>query len=181
VRDKKGMGLVVILAILLTFSISGEAAMIVTSTSYPQGGTIPQRYVMPSIGGENISPEFSWKDYPEGTRSFALIMYDPHPIARDWVHWAVINIPAQITTLPEGISGKGTLPITELINSFGFKGYGGPQPPRGTGPHPYVTKIFALDVETINMPPRPSYKEFVEALEPHILDEASYTGYFEQK
>ncbi len=182
-RKYPGVG-VILLSILCFFGPLGPreaSAMNISSTSYPNGGTIPLKYVMRTIGGENISPEFSWKDYPKETRSFALIMYDPHPIAHNWVHWAVIDIPSHTSELPEGVSGKGIIPFTELINSFGFKGYGGPQPPKGSGAHPYVTEIFALDVEHIKMPSRPSYRKFLEVVSPHILDRASYTGYFEQK
>ncbi len=180
---KIGKG-IILFAILFLFGPvgPGEArAMSITSTSYPNGGTIPLKYVMRTIGGENISPQFSWKDYPDSTKSFALIMYDPHPIAHNWVHWAVIDIPSSITEIPEGASGKGIIPFVELINSFGFKGYGGPQPPRGSGPHPYITEFFALDIEHIKVPPHPSYREFLDAISPHILSRASYTGYFEQK
>lgn len=165
----------------ITYAAGGKI-MIIKSTSYPNEGLIPKKYVMKKIGGENISPELSWENIPNNAKSFALIMVDPHPIARNWVHWAVVNIPTNITKLEQGFSMSNQCPTCrELINSFGFKGYGGPQPPKGTGKHPYVTYIFALDVETVNIPERISYEGFLEVIKPHILAQGKYTGYFEQK
>lgn len=159
----------------------GGGKMVIKSNSYPDEGMMPKKYVMKTIGGQNISPEFSWENAPENTKSFALIMVDPHPIARNWLHWAIINIPKDFSKLEEGFSlSNKCASCRELINSFGFKGYGGPQPPRGTGKHPYVTTIYALDSEKINIRDNPTYEELINAITPHILDKASYTGYFEQ-
>jgi phosphatidylethanolamine-binding protein (PEBP) family uncharacterized protein len=65
-------------------------------SSYADGGTIPLRFAHRSVqGGENVSPGFSWEDPPPGTKSFALSIMDPHPVANNWVHWFVIDIPFQ--------------------------------------------------------------------------------------
>ena len=64
-----------------------------------------------------------------------------------WIHWAVINIPAFTDHLDEGASSKLTSPALELVNSFGFKGWGGPQPPKNTGNHEYKFIIYALNKE----------------------------------
>ena len=78
--------------------------MEITSTAFKDGGKIPIQYVMPGAGGKNISVPLSWKNVPPGTKSFALSMVDPHPVAQNWVHWLVINIPANATSLEEGAS-----------------------------------------------------------------------------
>ncbi|GAB6887956.1 YbhB/YbcL family Raf kinase inhibitor-like protein [Desulfothermus okinawensis JCM 13304] len=156
--------------------------MILKSNSYPDQGLMPKKYVMKTIGGENISPEFTWENAPSETKSFVLIMVDPHPVARNWLHWAVIDIPSNLTSLKEGFSlSNSCSTCKELINSFGFRGYGGPQPPRGTGKHPYVTTIYALDVKEIKVRENPTYEELLKAISPHVLNKTSYTGYFEQK
>ena len=66
----------------------------------------------------------------------------------------------------------------ELENSFGFNGYGGPQPPKGTGEHPYVCTLYALSVEKMDLEPETSLSEFKKALEGKILAEASLTGMY---
>ena len=119
--------------------------MQITSSAFPDGGKIPLPYVMPGAGGQNISVPLSWSGVPAGTQSFALAMVDPHPVANNWVHWLVIDLPKDSTSIPEGASGhKMPQGAQELKNSFGETGYGGPQPPRGSGDHPYVFTLYAL-------------------------------------
>ena len=134
---------------------------------------------MPGVGGKNVSPPLSWSDPPEGTKSFALSMVDPHPVANNWVHWLVINIPKDASSLEEGASGK-KMPsgARELRNSFRDTGYGGPRPPKGSGDHPYVFTLYALDVEKLDLEANASLPRFNEALKGKILAEARLTGKF---
>src|SRR5665647_640133 len=104
--------------------------MKITSSAFADGGKIPLPYVMPGAGGQNLSVPLSWSGAPAGTQSFALAMVDPHPVARNWVHWLVIDLPKDVTSIPAGASGQGmSKGVVELQNSFGEPGYGGPQPP----------------------------------------------------
>ncbi len=170
---------VVLLALMGQGDLCGGAKMKLYSTAFRDGERIPLKYVMPGAGGENLSPPLKWENVPEGTRSFALSCHDPHPIARNWVHWLVINIPASVHALAEGASGGGMPPgAIELVNSFGFAGYGGPQPPPGTGDHPYVFTVYALKVKELNLSGHLSIAQFREALAPYLLEEATFTGYF---
>ena len=86
--------------------VLGGGHMEMTSTAFKDGEKIPIQYVMPGAGGKNISVPLIWKNAFSGTKSFALSMVDPHPVAQNWVHWLVINIPANVTSLDEGASGK---------------------------------------------------------------------------
>ncbi len=139
----------------------------------------PLKYVMPGAGGENVSPPIEWEGIPENTQSLVLVCVDIHPIARNWIHWCVINLPPTIKSLPEGASLKKiNPPAKELINSYGFKGYGGPQPPPGTGDHPYIFKLWALKVSEIKIKEKPTYEEILNAVKPHVIDEAEFTVYF---
>jgi Raf kinase inhibitor-like YbhB/YbcL family protein len=158
------------------YALGGDAMEIVSS-AFKDGEKIPIQYVMPGAGGKNISVPLSWKNTPSGTKSFALSMVDPHPIAQNWVHWLVINIPANVTFLEEGASRK-KLPqgSMELKNSFGDMGYGGPQPPKGTGDHPYVFTLYALNVEKLDLGVNTSLSSFKKAIEGKILGSATITG-----
>ena len=156
-----------------------EGLMKVWSPAFEDGGRIPLKYVMPAAGGKNLSPPLVWEGAPKETKSFALLCIDPHPVAKNWVHWMVINIPKEIHTLPEGASRNSMPPgAKELRNSFGFVGYGGPQPPPGTGEHPYVFTIYALDVRHLDLPEDTDLETFKQALKGHVLAKGQLTGYF---
>ena len=151
--------------------------MKIISSAFVDGGRVPDQNVMKAIGGMNLSLPFQWENAPAGTKSFALSIVDPHPVAKNWVHWLVVNIPAGITELKEGASMKN-MPAgsRELENSFGDVGYGGPQPPRGTGDHPYVCTLYALNIDQLDLPTETSLAAFKSALEGKILATAVITG-----
>ena len=151
--------------------------MKISSSAFEDGTRIPDRFVMKAAGGMNVSLPLRWENAPAGTKSFALSITDPHPVAKNWVHWLAINIPSVATELKEGASGKGMPPGSrELENSFGEPGYGGPQPPRGTGDHPYVCTVYALSVEKLNLPAETPLAAFQKALEGKVLGQAAITG-----
>jgi Raf kinase inhibitor-like YbhB/YbcL family protein len=153
--------------------------MKLSSSAFQDGGKIPLQYVMPGAGGKNISLPLSWTGAPAGTQSFALSVVDPHPVARNWVHWLVIDIPASATSLAEGVSGKKMPPgAVELKNSWGEAGYGGPQPPPGTGDHPYVVTVYALNVPQLDLPVTTNLAAFQKALQGKVLAAATITGHF---
>jgi Raf kinase inhibitor-like YbhB/YbcL family protein len=153
--------------------------MQITSAAFPDGGKIPLKYVMPGAGGQNVSVPLKWSNAPEGIQSFALSMVDPHPVARNWVHWLVVDIPKDAAALPEGASGRNMLKgAVELQNSFGSPGYGGPQPPRGSGDHPYVFTLYALSAPKVEVGKNTGLAAFKQALEGKILATATITGYF---
>jgi len=147
-------------------TIYGGVAMEISSSAFKNKGKIPVQYVMPGAGGQNLSVPLTWKNVPPGTKSFALSVIDPHTVAQNWVHWLVIDLPSQVTSLEEGASGrKMPAGAIELKNSFGDIGYGGPQPPRGTGDHPYVVTIYALNLEKLDLGVNISLSQFKKALE----------------
>jgi Raf kinase inhibitor-like YbhB/YbcL family protein len=151
----------------------------ITSSAFADGGKIPLQYMMPGAGGQNISVPLTWSGPPAGAQSFALAVVDPHPVARNWVHWLVIDLPKECTAIPEGVSGKKMPPgAQELNNSFGVKGYGGPQPPRGSGDHPYVFTLYALSVPKVEVGKSAGLAAFTQALEGKTLATATLTGYF---
>jgi Raf kinase inhibitor-like YbhB/YbcL family protein len=157
--------------------VLGGGHMEMTSTAFKDGEKIPIQYVMAGAGGKNISVPLAWRNVPPGTKSFALSMVDPHPVAQNWVHWLVINIPANVTSIEEGASRKKMPPgSVELKNSFGDIGYGGPQPPKGSGDHPYVFTLYASKVEKLDLGANSSLATFKKALEGKTLGSAAITG-----
>jgi len=152
--------------------------MEITSAALKDGGKIPIQYVMVPAGGKNISIPLSWKNAPPGTKSFALSIIDPHPVAQNWVHWFVINIPASTAFLSEGASRKN-MPggAVELKNSFGETGYGGPQPPKGSGEHPpFMRSTWKRSNWKPPPPSRPSKRHWKERLSSRQASPASLNG-----
>lgn len=175
--NAKYVALFILFMLISSEKLIGGGVMEISSAAFKDGEKIPIQYVMPGAGGKNISLPLSWKNAPAGTKSFALSMVDPHPVAQNWVHWLVINIPASVNSLPEGASKK-KMPAgsMELKNSFGDIGYGGPQPPKGTGDHPYVITIYALNVEKLNLSVNTTLTQFKKAIEGRVIESATITG-----
>ena len=127
------------------------ASFSVTSTTVGDGDAWPAEQLASGVpGGRDVSPQLSWSGAPEGTRSYAVTIYDPDaPTGSGFWHWAVADIPATVTELPEGAgddTGSG-LPegAFQLPNDARVARYIGAAPPAGHGPHRYFIVVHALD------------------------------------
>ena len=122
--------------------------------------------------GRNISPQLSWENVPENTKSFALDVTDPDALG-GWIHWRVYNISKEIKEIEQD-----SLPLEakEVENDFGKKPYGGPCPPSGT--HRYIFTIYALDVEHLE---GVNTHNFLDKVEAHTLDKAAITGLYKRR
>jgi Raf kinase inhibitor-like YbhB/YbcL family protein len=91
--------------------------MQLNSSAFRAGGAIPAKY---TCEGENVSPEFSWRDAPAGTKTFAFVIHDPDaPRSGGFTHWVVYNIPASTGHLGEGVPKRETVPGMEGKNDSG--------------------------------------------------------------
>ncbi|MDR6687978.1 Raf kinase inhibitor-like YbhB/YbcL family protein [Arthrobacter sp. 1088] len=159
----------------------------VASESFNDGDTLglDQRSGILGAGGKDISPQLSWSGAPDGTRSFAVTMWDPDaPGPGGYWHWAVLNIPPEVSCLPAGSGGKGghALPAGafQLKNDGGRSGYVGAAPPRGHGPHRYVVAVHALDVEDLGIEKDSEARILASVLPAHTLARGTITGMFER-
>lgn len=148
------------------------------SLSFTAGGPIPVRY---TCEGENLSPEFAWKDVPGGTQSFAFIVHDPDaPRAGGFSHWVLYNIPAETVHLQPGVPEDEEVPGTgtQGTNDNGEIGYTGPCPPSGM--HHYYFRLFALDGK-LRLRPGATHDELTRAMEGHILARTELVGTYRKK
>lgn len=127
-------------------------------TSKDLGGQATKTEEFTGFGcsGKNQSPQLAWSNAPEGTKSFAVTMYDPDaPTGSGWWHWVVFDIPATTNELVTN-SGNITLNLApkgaiQSVTNFGMPGFGGPCPPEGHGPHQYIITVHALKTDKLGL------------------------------
>jgi len=143
-------------------------AFTMTSPDFNDGDRLPPAQVFNGMGhsGGNASPVLQWDGAPEGTKSYVVTLYDPDaPTGSGWWHWVVVDIPADVTSLPAGAGsadGK-SLPgaAYQTRTDFGPPGYGGAAPPPGK-PHRYIFTVHALKTDKLDVNPdvSPAYVGF---------------------
>lgn len=127
-----------------------------TLRSNDLGGVATLREAHEACGGDNVSPQLYWLNVPDGTKSFALTMYDRDaPTGSGFWHWMVFDIPPMVMEIPAGAGDPGLhlMPkaAVQSINDYGQHGYGGPKPPHGHGWHNYMITIYALKVAKLGL------------------------------
>jgi len=140
------------------------------SEDFEDGNFIPKDC---TCEGKNVSPHLAWSEVPEETESFALIMEDPDAPLITWTHWIVYNIQKEIRELK-----RGEVPerAKQAKNSFRVKEYRGPCPPFGV--HRYLFKLYALDVDSVEIYNR---KSFYREVNRHKIEECILTGRYGKK
>ncbi|MDZ7811482.1 MAG: YbhB/YbcL family Raf kinase inhibitor-like protein [Arhodomonas sp.] len=151
--------------------------MTATSAAFTQDAAIPARH---TGEGDDVSPPLAWVNAPEGTKGFAVICHDPDaPLISPngtygFVHWALYNIPASVTSLSEGVAE-----YTAGRNDMGNVGYNGPMPPEGHGVHRYYFWVLALDQAT-ELPEGLTMWQLLERIEPHVIAMNRLMGTYER-
>ena len=154
--------------------------MIVSSKAFENGGTIPLKY---TGFGEDVSPELTIHDAPDGTISFAVILDDLDvPWTRAFTHWIVWNI-SKTDTIPEGLPKGAEIrePITACQGmAWGRNCYRGPKQPFFIrNEHRYAFRVYALDC-LLELSGDANKKMLVEAMKGHILAEARLIGKYQR-
>lgn len=174
---------------LLTFALMGAALtatsaladdFTLTSTDIAEGENLTQTQVFNGFGcnGGDTSPALAWTGAPEGTRSYALTVYDPDaPTGSGWWHWVVYNIPADVTAVDAGAGAADGLPEGAVHgrNDYGGYQFGGACPPPGEV-HRYQFRIVALGVETLDIPDGASSALIGFMINANALDEDTITA-----
>lgn len=166
----------------------------------------------------NRNPHLAWDGAPAGTRSFVLLCVDPdvptvpEMVGRsdvqipseqprcDFVHWVMVDIPADVREIAEGACSDGVVPhgkaapagpagsrqgLNDYTGWFSgdeamagdWRGYDGPfPPPNDLRLHRYFFRVFALDVATLPLPERFTAADALAAMRGHVLAEAAIHG-----
>lgn len=136
--------------------------------------------------GDNQSPQLSWKNPPEGTKSFAITMYDPDaPTGSGWWHWVVFDIPSNINEIA---SNAGNIELNLMpkeaiqgMTNFGMNGYGGPCPPENHGLHQYIITVYALKTDKLGLDENTNPATVGYYLWNNTIAKASLVMYYERK
>ncbi len=143
---------------LVTFA-AHAADFALTSPDVGPDKPFAQEFVYDKFGctGGNQSPALNWSGAPEGTKSFAVALFDPDAIrGRGFWHWLVVNLPAGTTSLARdaGKPDNSGLPAgaVQIRNGFRTAGYSGSCPPPGEPPHGYTYTVYALKADSIDVP-----------------------------
>ncbi len=118
----------------------------------------------------------------------------------DFCHWAMVDIPTGVTELATAQCSDGVTPkgkqnppgpegVRQGLNDYTqfmagdpdmagkYFGYDGPCPPwNDERMHHYIFTVYALDTDKLDLPAEFTGHDVVEAIEGHVLDQASLKG-----
>jgi len=149
------------------------AKLNMNSNAFKNGQPIPADY---TCDGADKIPVLRWGAPPPETKSFALVIDDPDAPSGTFRHWGVYDIPASARAI-----GGGQRVGTEVSNDFGKAGYGGPCPPKGHGPHHYHFKLFALNVDRLDVGSAAKAADVEMAAQRHAIAQGELVGIYERR
>jgi Raf kinase inhibitor-like YbhB/YbcL family protein len=108
-----------------------------TSPVVAESGALPKEF---TCDGASATLPLAWSGAPDGTRSFAVIMHHiPGPGDSHW-YWVLYNIPADVQSLPENVTGVGTLGNNSVNGRLEYA----PPCSKGPGAKTYTYTVYAL-------------------------------------
>jgi len=126
-------------------AMAGPEALDLHSSDFEHGGVIPKAHAGKRAGGENRSPALAWSGAPASTAQLLLVIQDiDSPTRTPFVHCVALLGP-DLVALPTGaLNADSPVQGVRVLRSAMGRGYLGPEPIKGHGPHRYVFQLFAL-------------------------------------
>jgi Raf kinase inhibitor-like YbhB/YbcL family protein len=169
------------LASLCMSAAAAPATFVLSSSTFKDGTLMPPRVAMntpANCGGEDISPQLSWSNAPEGTKSFALTMVSEEgqgglgePLL------VVYGVPANVTSFAEGELSQASDKFVGGKNIHGIGTYDGPCHGAGSSHH-YMFKVIATDLDPKTLAPGLTLLELQARLQGHAKGVAGLVGLF---
>ncbi len=177
---------ITLLALMFSLSLFSQNSFTLTSGTLGGNSTSLEEFNGFGCTGQNTSPRLSWVNAPEGTKSFAITMYDPDaPTGSGWWHWVVFDIPNDVNNLIKNAGNieKGLMPedAIQSITNYGVPGYGGPCPPENHGIHQYVITVHALKVDKLGLDENTNPAIVGYYIWNNTIEKASIVTYYERK
>ena len=132
----------------------------IASRDFTDGGALAPRHGGRRVGGENLSPHLKWSGVRDGGAELLFLMEDlDAPLGSNpAIHCLAIIDETALETpreLPPGaLAKKNPAAGVTLLRSVVGRGYLGPEPLKGHGPHRYVFQLYALGDSLLNRPDR---------------------------
>jgi Raf kinase inhibitor-like YbhB/YbcL family protein len=167
-------------------SAQAQGVFTITSKSFKDGERLQTKMAgnnksNPNCVGENVSPELSWSNLPAGTKSLALLMFDPEGRPPGGVsHWVAYGIAPTVTGFAEGEASKQTDKYVGGKSLMGLPHYFGPCTPPGP-PHHYTFTLMATELEPNALQPGMTRDELIKALEGKVKQAAGIIGIFSKQ
>lgn len=165
--------------------MASAAQFKIASVDIKTSNKIGERHVFNGFGcsGENISPQISWSNAPQDTKSFAVTVYDPDaPTGSGWWHWLLLNIPATQTELATNFGAQNEFnldnDVIQIRNDFGIFNFGGPCPPQGDEPHRYVFTVYALKTDKLDLSKEATAALAGFMINHNVLAKAHFTAFY---
>jgi hypothetical protein len=150
--------------IVFGLATTANAAEIFTlkSTTFSDGKIMPKKVANSQANGhgnancvgDNVSPQLSWSNVPDGTKSFVMLMSDPEGRGGALVsHWVAYGIPPTVTGFAEGEASKPSDKYVGGKSLMGVGNYSGPCTPPNQMPHHYTFVLVATDFAPADLAP----------------------------
>src|SRR5271154_4694964 len=157
------------------------------SKTFSDGKVMPKKVANnnpanPNCVGENVSPELSWSNVPDGTKSLVLLMSDPEGRAPAGVsHWVAYGIAPTVTGFAEGETSKDSDKYVGGKSTMGVGHYSGPCTPPNASPHHYTFILIATDFEPKELAPGMTREDVIAKFGPapaHVKGSTGVVGLF---
>jgi len=172
-----------------TLDLVGGLAMLVgtakadvltlTSSQIQDNGTLAVKNACadkqrsPNCVGENVSPPLAWSGIPDGTKSFALLLFDPEGRAPAGVsHMVVYGIPADVKGFAEGELSQPSAKFVGGKSTMDKAVYYVPGTPPNPDWHHYPLTLIATDLDPKALQPGLTREELATALKDHVKGSA---------
>jgi Raf kinase inhibitor-like YbhB/YbcL family protein len=174
---------VTLAALGATHAANAQTAFTLSSPDFKDGARLATKNAgnnksNPNCVGENISPALAWSGVPEGTKSLALMMFDPEGRPPGGVsHWVAYGIAPTVTGFAEGEVSKASDKYVGGTSTQKVGNYSGPCTPAGA-PHHYTFTLIATDLEPSALAPGLTRDELIKALDGHAKVATGLIGTF---
>lgn len=167
-------------------NLRGHDLLTVTSRDFGDDGPMRLEQCAKHIGGDDVSPELAWSAPPAGTAQLLLVVEDIDvPMGKPAVHCLALIDPAAGHLEPGALAGRKPGSGVRVLRSTIGRGYHGPAPVKGHGPHRYVFQLFALSAPVDSGPAgtpvdRARPRALLPAVSASVLGRGRLTGVYER-